>query len=102
MKKKRYKVTETGNYYHCALEDEIGRKIYLDFYDIEEPQNIEYVYLSEIYFDKVANESLQHFNFGGLSEPYGRDIKEQDYDTSDEILAIERCGKKVYLKRFYG
>ena len=101
---KRYRVLNVDGY-TFELQDETGAmgKIFLSFYDIDPPRMGEVIHLPEILFDKKANEGVVHFYFGKMSEPYGKNITQENIDEyQDEILIIERDNKRYYLKRFYG
>ena len=101
---KRFKVLKDNGFVY-TLQDESGKEHYisLQVFDIEPPMRGEYIHLSEIFFDKLANEGVWHFSFGKFSEGYGKKITMENMkDNMNEILIIERSGTKYYLKRFYG
>lgn len=92
--------------YKYYLEDEKKRKyiIMIQFFDIEPlPQIGENLYFTEKLFNLELNEGVLHFMFGGIYEPYGKEIKIENIEENiEEILMIERKNKNIYLKRFYG
>ena len=103
----RFRIIEVNdnNYENYVVEDTFGKRRNIGFqlYDIDTPPQVgDYIKLSKKYFDKVANEGVTFFRFGGLSEIYGRDVSNVDLDKSDEIIIVEQGGNKTYLKRFYG
>lgn len=102
---KKYKINEI-NSNEYMLEDMQKQKhnICFNFFDIDEfPQKGEYIYFSEKLLDKVISEEVKVFNFGGISEIYGKDIKKGGVDENlEELLILEKNNKRTYLKRFYG
>lgn len=104
---KKFKIIEidknNDTYY---LEDEKGKKynIMLQFFDIEIlPQIGENLYFTEKLFDLELNEGISYFIFGGMHEPYGKEMKIENIEENiEEVLMIERKDKNIYLKRFYG
>jgi len=101
---KKFVIIEINEYnYVVADEDGQLRDIFLQFYDLSTlPRNGDYICLSEKYFDKKANEGYMEFRFGGLSEPYGRDVTNTNLAENEEVITIIQGDKKTYLKRFYG
>jgi len=79
MKKFKIKSITENNY---IIEDDVGDeyKINIKFYNVTEPPVInEYIFFSEKLLDKLANEGVQHFSFGGLYEVYGKHITKRKY-----------------------
>ncbi|MBP3461505.1 MAG: hypothetical protein J6K21_03740 [Bacilli bacterium] len=83
--------------FHYYLKDKQKKYVLLiEFYDLEEePKEGDYVYLNE---EILENENIM-YSFGPLDSKYGRKITEE---KDKDLFILNKNGKNVYLKRYYG
>lgn len=103
---KKFKIIQINDDEYSLEDNEKEKyKIYLELFDVKSlPKVGEYICFSEKLLDVEANEGVRFFSFGGLSEVYGKDIKDGEVDESFEelLIIIKNDNTRIFLKRFYG
>ena len=92
-------VNKDNNNYELVDENDNHYNFRIELYDIDNTDNIKYLYISDSLLDPHYYEYSRSYIFGGIDQPYGRVMNNR---TIQDLIMVEYEDRIIYLKRFYG